>query len=69
MSRLEGLGELFFFFKSRAASIGVSGSSIVDVTIRGARRVVFFVVSNCHFIFILFVAGNIVSAVVYVRRV
>lgn len=37
------------------------------ITIVG-RRVICFVVGNCHFIFILFTEGNIVSAVEYVSR-
>lgn len=37
------------------------------ITIVG-RRVIRFVVENCHFIFMLFVEGNIVSAVEYVSR-
>lgn len=37
--------------------------------VRGDRRVIFFVVSNCHFIFMLFVEGNMVSAVAYVSRI
>lgn len=41
---------------------------MVEVTIRGGRRMLFFVFSNCHFIFIVFVEGNIVSAVAYVSR-
>lgn len=47
---------------------GVSGSSIVDSTTIVGRKVICFVVENCHFIFILFVEGNIVSAVEYVSR-
>lgn len=41
---------------------------MVERMIRGDRRVVFFVYSNCHFIFMLFADGNIVSAVLYVSR-
>lgn len=41
---------------------------MVEITIRGDSRVVFFVFSNCHFIFIVFVEGNKVSAVAYVSR-
>lgn len=33
------------------------------------RHAVFFEVLNCHFIFMLFVVGNMVSDVVYVIRV
>lgn len=36
--------------------------------IRGAKRVVGFKCSNCHLIFMLFVDGNIVRDVEYVRR-
>lgn len=32
--------------------------------ISGDNKVIFFVLSNCHFIFILFIEGNSVSAVV-----
>lgn len=46
----------------------MSGRSIVDITINGGNRVVYFVLSNCHFIFMLFVEGNKVSAVAYVSR-
>lgn len=49
-------------------SIGVSGRSMVDATIRGGRKIIFFMLSNCHFIFVLFAEGNIVSAVAYARR-
>lgn len=49
-------------------SNGVSGRSMVDATIRGGKRIIFFVLSNCHFIFMLFAEGNIVNAVAYVRR-
>lgn len=48
--------------------MGVSGSSIVEMTIKGGSRVTFFMCSNCHFIFMLFVDGNMVSAVLYVSR-
>lgn len=46
----------------------MSGRSIVDSTAKVGRRVIRFVVENCHFIFILFVEGNIVSVVEYVSR-
>ena len=36
--------------------------------ISGGRKIIFFVFSNCHFIFMLFVDGHIVSAVLYVSR-
>ena len=32
------------------------------------KRIVCFVESNCHFIFMLFVEGNMVNAVEYVSR-
>ena len=41
---------------------------MVEITISGGSMVVFFVFSNCHFIFIMFVEGNMVSAVAYVSR-
>lgn len=47
----------------------MSGSIIVETTIVGDRRIIFFVLSNCHFIFMLFVVGNKVSAVAYVSRI
>lgn len=40
------------------------GSNIVEIMISGGNKAIFFVFSNCHFIFILFVEGNSVSAVV-----
>ncbi len=39
------------------------GSSIVEITIAVGRRVARFVGLNCHFIFMLFIEGNNVSAV------
>ena len=53
---------------SSTDKIGVSGNSMVDSTIIIGKRVIRFVVENCHFIFILFVEGNIVSPVEYVSR-
>jgi len=44
--------------------IGVMGSSMVEMMISGGRRIIFFALSNCHFIFMLFTEGNMVSAVV-----
>lgn len=49
--------------------MGDSGSNIVEVIMRGGSRVIFFVYSNCHFIFMLFADGNMVSAVLYVSRI
>lgn len=46
----------------------MSGSIIVDITIRGGKKVIFFVHSNRHFIFMLLFEGNMVSAVEYVNR-
>lgn len=37
---------------------------MVEVMISGGRRMIFFVLSNCHFIFMLFAEGNMVSVVV-----
>ena len=65
---LKALGLFNLNSYSRIERIGVSGSSIVDSTVIVGRRTVCFVVENCHFIFILFVEGNIVSAVEYVSR-
>ena len=39
------------------------GSNIVDITIAVGRRLARFVGLNCHFIFMLFMEGNSVSAV------
>lgn len=66
---LKALGLFNLNSYSNTDRIGVSGRSMVDsVTIVG-RRVICFVVGNCHFIFVLFVDGNIVSVVEYVSRV
>lgn len=54
---------------SSTDKIGVSGNNMVDRTVIVGRRIIRFVVGNCHFIFILFVEGNIVSAVEYVSRI
>ena len=40
----------------------------MDITIIVGRKIVCFAKSNCHFIFILFMEGNIVSAVEYVSH-
>lgn len=48
---------------SRMEIIGVKGKRSVDIVISIGRRIVCFVFSNCHFIFMLFVDGNIVSDV------
>ena len=48
--------------------IGVSGSSMVDSTTIVGRMVICFVVENCHFIFMLFVDGNILNVVEYMSR-
>lgn len=66
---LKALGLFNLNSYSRIERIGVSGSSMVDNTVIVGRRVIRFVVGNCHFIFILFVEGNIVSAVEYVSRI
>ena len=65
---LKALGLFNLNSYSRIERIGVSGNSIVDNTVIVGRRIIRFVVENCHFIFILFVEGNIVSAVEYVSR-
>ena len=65
---LKALGLFNLNSYSRIERIGVSGNSIVDSTVIVGRRLIHFVVENCHFIFILFVEGNIVSAVEYVSR-
>ena len=66
---LKALGLFNLNSYSRIERIGVSGSNMVDSTGIVGRRVIRFVVGNCHFIFILFVEGNIVSAVEYVSRI
>lgn len=66
---LKALGLFNLNSYSRISSIGVSGNIIVDRTTIVGRRVIRFVVENCHFIFMLFVEGNIVSAVVYASRI
>lgn len=43
--------------------IGVSGRSNVDIMVSVGRKIIRFEFSNCHFIFMLFVDGNIVSEV------
>lgn len=65
---LKALGLFNLNSYSRIERIGVSGSSMVDSTVIVGKKIVCFVVENCHFIFILFVEGNIVSAVEYVSR-
>lgn len=65
---LKALGLFNLNSYSRIERIGVSGRSIVDSTVKVGRRVIRFVIENCHFIFILFVEGNIVSVVEYVSR-
>lgn len=56
-------------FYSSKVRIGDSGRMRVERIIRGARRVVGFKCPNCHLIFMLFVDGNIVRDVEYVRRI
>lgn len=65
---LKALGLFNLNSYSRIERIGVSGSSMVDSTVIVGKKIVCFVVENCHFIFILFVEGNIVSAVEYMSR-
>ena len=43
---------------------GVKGKSFVDITVMFGRKIIYFVESNCHFM--LFMEGNMVSAVEYV---
>ena len=66
---LEALGLFNLNSYSRIERIGVSGSSMVDNATIVGRRVICFVVENCHFIFMLFVEGNIVNEVEYVSRI
>lgn len=60
---LKALGLFNLNFYNSASAIGVRGKSIVEITISGGKKVIFFVFSNCHFIFMIFVEGNMVSAV------
>lgn len=48
--------------------VGVSGRTIVEIIIRVDKCVICFVVSKCHLVLVLFVVGNIVRDVAYVRR-
>lgn len=66
---LKALGLFNLNSYSNTDNIGVSGSVMVDNTTIVGRKVIFFVRGNCHFIFMLFVEGNIVSAVEYVSRI
>lgn len=65
---LKALGLFNLNSYSSTDRIGVSGRSRVDITVIVGSRVICFILENCHFIFILFVEGNIVSAVEYVSR-
>ena len=47
----------------------MSRSNMVEVMMKGSKRIFFFVSSNCHFIFMLFVEENIVSTVSYVSHI
>lgn len=42
---------------------GIRGIVNVEIVIIGAMSGIFFVLSYCHFIFVLFVVGNMVSVV------
>ena len=53
---------------SSTERMGVRGRVIVDTTVVG-RRIICFVRSNHYFIFMLFVEGNLVSAVEYVSHI
>lgn len=66
---LKALGLFNLNSYSNTDSIGVSGSIMVDNTTIVGRKVIFFIRGNCHFIFMLFVVGNIVSVVEYVSRI
>lgn len=48
--------------------MGDRGRMRIDRMIKGDRRGVGLVWLNCHFIFMLFVDGNIVKDVEYVKR-
>lgn len=48
--------------------MGASGRVIVEMTVRGEMRGVCFVVLKCHLVLMLFVVGNMVSDVAYVKR-
>ena len=66
---LKALGLFNLNSYSNTDSIGVSGSIMVDNTTIVGRKVIFFIRGNCHFIFMLFVEGNIVSVVECVSRI
>lgn len=66
---LKALGLFNLNSYSNTDSIGVSGSIMVDNTTIVGRKVIFFIRGNRHFIFMLFVEGNIVSVVEYVSRI
>lgn len=61
---MKALGLFSLNLYSKMDIIGVMGSSMVEMMISGGRRIIFFALSNCHFIFMLFTEGNMVSAVV-----
>lgn len=54
---------------SSRVRIGDSGRMSVDRMIRGGRWIVGLVLFSCHLIFMLFVDGNVVRDVEYVRRI
>lgn len=49
--------------------MGVSGRIIVEIIIRGGRQIICLVVLKCHLILVVFVVGNMVKDVAYVRRI
>ena len=65
---LKALGLFNLNSYSSTERTGVRGKIIVDTTIVG-RRIICFVRSSHHFIFMLFVEGNLVSAVAYVSHI
>lgn len=60
---MKALGLFNLNFYNSASVIGVRGKSIVEMTISGDKKAMVFIFSNCHFIFMIFVEGNMVSAV------
>ena len=65
---LKALGLFNLNSYSSTERTGVRGRIIVDTTMVG-RRIICFVRSSHHFIFMLFAEGNLVSAVEYVSYI
>ena len=61
---LKALGLFNLNSYSSTERTGIKGKSFVDITIIFGRKIICFMESNCHFM--LFMEGNMVSAVEYV---